>query len=50
MEEVWSYLDALSKVQWLLWRVCSFLQIIGQLGKYLGELLNCDYLGVADVG
>ena len=34
----------------LLWRVCSFLHIICHLEKYLGELLNCDHLGVADVG
>ena len=55
-EEVWSDMDALSEVQWqifhclLLWRVCYFLRMIFRLGKYLEKLLNCDYLGVADVG
>ena len=34
----------------LLWRVCCDLHIIGRLGKYLGKLLYCDHLGVADVG
>ena len=34
----------------LLWRVCSLLKIICHLGKYIWELLNCDHLGVTDVG
>ena len=36
---------------WFLFcRVCSLLQIIYHIGKYIGELLNCGHLGVADVG
>ena len=34
----------------LLWRVFSVLKIICHLGKYIGELHNCDHLGVVDVG
>ena len=34
----------------LLWRVCSLMQIICHLAKYVWELLNCDHLGVANVG